>query len=278
MINAVRHMLTNIYNNIPEEILELAFDCKGGQKSLDEAIIEKIIEARLVPDCSAISGQYKEIMLDPKWAMTSYIDQVNSPTVTLPYVVYKIPPEAREHRKLVAVLEITLPYGSMSSIAMMGGSSKSNGHLGINGGSFAEQAINGLTGQSNMLLPSPILLDGGHVKLIPMEYGIMQSYTLILHCRLEYDKDFTNLTPDAITQLSELGVTATKAFIYNKLVVKLDMGAIKSGQEIGRIREIIDSYADQQERYNVLREEFHGSAENLDVNTMYQRYLQGIFI
>lgn len=275
MIGAVRHMLTNIYNQIPEEILDLAFERHGQRKSLDEAIIENIIEGRLVVDCSAMSGQFKEIALDPKWASASYIDQINAPNVTIPYVVYKIPPEAREHRSLVDVLEITLPYGSMSSIAMMGGAFRNCGSMGINAGSFADQALNGLTGNEDLLLPTPILLDGSHVKLTPMEYGIMQSYTLILKCRLEYDKDFTNMPTDAVVQLSQLGVLATKAYIYNKLVVKLDMGYIRSGQEIGRIREIIDSYQDAQEKYDVQIQSFHG-AMDLDPNTLYERILHGL--
>ena len=274
MISAVRHMLTNIYSNIPEEVLDLAFDRKEGT-SLDEEIKEKIIKARLVVDCSAISGQYKEITLDPKWAMASYIDQINAPNVTIPYVVYKIPPEAREHRSIVDVMELSLPYGSMSSIAMMGGAFRNCGQIGINGGSFADQAINGITGQSDLLLPTPILLNGSQVKLTPMEYGIMQSYTLILKCRLEYDPDFTNMPTDAIVQLSELGVLATKSYIYTQLIVKLDMGYIRSGQEIGKIREIVESYADVQDRYAVQLQAFHG-AMDLDVNTLYERILQGI--
>lgn len=277
MINAVRHMLNNIYSQIPEEILELAFDTKGGRKSIDEEIIEKVIEGRLRPDCSAISGKYKEIVLDQKWALTSYLEQENAPAVTIPYVVYKIPKSAREDRQIVSVTEVTLPYGSTSIMAMMGGATKNCNYLGITGGSFADQAINGVTGHSNLTLPTPILLDGGHVKLTPMEYGIFQSFTLLLKCRLEYDKDFTNLTPDAIFQLSELGVTATKAYIYNKLTVKLDMGMIKSGAEIGKIREIIDSYADANDRYLVTREEFHGIAD-LDIEELRQRFLMGIFI
>lgn len=277
MDNPILHMLTNIHNQIPEEILSLAFDKKGGHRSIDQAIKDEIVEGRLLPDLSAISGQYKEIVLDPSWALSSYLDKMSQPMTTTPYVVYKVPPEYREHRKIVAVMELTLPYGSSSSIALLGGTSTLNSrYLGVTSDTFARQALNGVTGNENVLMPTPILLNGSHIKLTPMEFGIMQSYPFVLKCRLEYDKDFTNLTPDAVLQLSELGVCACKAYIYNKLVVKLDQGAIHSGQEIGRIREIIDSYADQNERYLVIREEFHGTAETLDVNTMYERILMGI--
>lgn len=276
MINAITHMLENIHANIPEEILDLAFNLKGDARSLDQAILDEIVQNRILPDVSAIAGQYKEIVLDPKWASTSTIEAFNYDHHVVPYVVYTIPPEYREHRRIVAVMELGLPYGSHSSLAMMGGMGRACQYMGVTAGTYAEGALNGITGNNNLLMPTPILLDGSRVKLTPMEFGMLQSYSMVLKCRLEYDPDFTNLTPDAVIQLSKLGVTAAKAYVYNKLIIKLDQGAIMSGQEIGKIREIVESYSDQQERYDVLREEFHGSAEALDVNTLRERMLLGI--
>lgn len=277
MPGAIRQLLTSIHNQIPEEILELAFDTEGGIKSLDDVILYEIVDGRLLPELSAYSGQYKEIVLDPSWANTSYIDRVAAPYNTVPYVVYEVPPRYREHRKIVRAIGVSFPYGTSTIPSMLG----STGHsvsrfMGISGDSFGRQALNGITGNDNIMLPTPILLDGSRIKLTPMEFGIIQYHPLLLQCRLEYDKEFTNLTPDAVIQLAELAVTACKAYIYNKLIIKLDMGAIHSGQEIGKIKEIIESYSDQNERYLVLREDFHGAAETLDINTMQAKILMGI--
>lgn len=106
----------------------------------------------------------------------------------------------------------------------------------------------------------------------------MKFNPLLLKCRLEYDIDFTNLTPNAVIQFSEVVLAATKAYVWTKLVVKIDQGVSLSGQEIGVIRNIIDEYAGQNDRYNVIKEEFHGSAEILDVETMVERFAAGIYI
>ncbi len=277
MINAIRHMLSKIHMQIPPEILELAFETKGGRKSIDEVITEKIIEDQLIPDCSAIAGQWKEIVLDPKWVIQSSVDLTNTLT-TVPYAIYEVPDYAREYRRIVSVLELSLPFGTSSSMAMVGSMSLDCQYSGVTAGSIGEQAINGVTGVQNFRLPDPLLIAYNKIKLTPMNLSLLSAFALVLRCRLEYDKEFTNLTPDAVIELSELAVAATKAYIYNQMSVKIDMGVMKSGQEIGKIREIIDSYADQIDRYNVLRDEFHGSAEILDHNQMFDRFRLGIFI
>lgn len=279
MINAVTHALNNVYSNIPPEILDMAFDLKGGRLSVDEAIVQRVIEGNVLPDISALAGQFKEIVLDPNWAVHSSIDRKgNASMVSVPYAVYTIPPEFRENRSIVSVIDVSVPYGASTSFSMGIGATMSVGYSGVGAGTFAQQAMNGMTGEGNMLLPTPIPLSGNQIKLTPMEFGMMSTLSLVLRCRLEYDRDLTNLTPDAVLQFSELVLTATKQFIYNQLIVKIDQGAIMSGQEIGKVREIIESYMDAGDRYKVIREEFHGSAEALDINTLADRLALGIFL
>lgn len=279
MINAVTHALKNIYASIPVEILELAFDQKGGRRSLDDLIVSEIIEGRVRLDLSALAGQFKEIKLLPEWAIhSSIMNYNNQSTMDVPYAVYTVPAAEREFRSIVAVLELSLPYGSSSSLAMGAGASHNCGFVGVHGGTFAQQQMNGITGNNNLPMPTPILLAGSKIKLTPMEFSIMRYHPLHLKCRLEYDMDFTNLTPDAVIQFSEVVLAATKAYIWTKMVVKIDQGVSLSGQEIGVVRTIIDDYAGQNDRYNVLKEEFHGSAEVLDVNTLMDRLVAGIFL
>lgn len=278
MINAIDHALRNVYQNIPIEILELAFNQQGGRKSLDEEITQKVIEDRIRPDLSAIAGQYKEIILDPSWASVAEVSSDNASLISnVPYAIYCIPPKAREYRQITGVIGMQMPYGATNSLAMAASGLQGGMVRGVSAGTFANQAINGITFNDTPLMPTPILMAGNQIRITPFEMSMMRSFSWLLKCRLEYDKDFTNLTPDAVVQLSELVVTATKAFIFNALTIKLDMGYIRSGQEIGRIREIIDQYAEQVERYNVIRMEFHGSAEQLDINTLRERLLMGIF-
>jgi hypothetical protein len=274
MVNAVEQALRSVYIKIPQEILELAFDQKGKRRSLDEAITEEIIEGRVRPDVSAICGQYKKIVMLPQWARMSRMQTSDANMIPLiPFAIYKIPPEAREYRSITQVLSMSMPYGATNSLAMMASGMMGGMTRGVTAGSFANAAMNGVTFNDAPIMPTPILMAGNQIKITPAEMAMITSFSWILDCRLEYDKDFTNLTPDAVVQLSELIVTAAKAWIYNRLTIKLDMGYIHSGQEVGRVKEIIDTYADAGDRYDVIRKEFHGSAEQLDVNTMRDRLL-----
>ncbi len=277
MLNAVDHALRNVYNNIPMEILELAFDLKGQRRSLDEAIIDEVIEGRVRPDVSAIAGQYKEIVMLPQWAKVAELQIHDANMVPIvPYAIYTVPPQSREYRMISGVISMSLPYGATNSLAMMSSGMLEGMTGGINAGSLACQALNANTYQNVPSLPTPILMAGNQIRITPVEMSMIRSFSWILKCRLEYDKDFTNLTPNAIVQLSELILTATKAWIFNKLTVKLEMGYVHSGQEVGRVKEIIDGYSEQADRYNVIRMEFHGSADPLDVNTMREMLLLGL--
>lgn len=277
MLNAIDHALRNVYSNIPMEVLELAFDQKNKRRSLDEAIIEEIIEGRVRPDVSSIAGQYKEIVMMPSWATVAELQTNDANMVPIvPYAMYTVPPQAREHRLISSVISMSLPYGATNSLAMMSSGMSGGMTGGINAGALGMQVMNANTFGNVPSLPTPILMAGNQIRVTPVEMAMIRSFSWILKCRLEYDKDFTNLTPNAVIQLSELIVTATKAWIYNKLTVKLEMGYVHSGQEVGRVKEIIDSYAEQAERYNVIRMEFHGAAEPLDVNTMREMLLLGL--
>jgi hypothetical protein len=76
----------------------------------------------------------------------------------------------------------------------------------------------------------------------------------------------TNITPGGVKQFCKLVILATKAWIYNETVIDLDMGYLYKGMEVGRVREIIDSYADSAELYSEFLEEYRGVGFMMDPN------------
>lgn len=278
MSNAIDLALRKIYISIPRQILEFAFQKEPDErsKSLDECIVDKIIKGFVKPDLDSISGKFKEIALDPAWCIETHVPSGYMSAVPLiPYAVYSIPSYARENRNLSQVISLKSPYISLGSIGQIAGVVGTPG-LGINAGNLACTILDGQTGSKTPILPNPILLQGNKVKLTPMEMSMMTMFPWILECRLEFDNDFTNLTPDSLSSFSELVLSATKSYIYNKTVIEMDMGVVHSGQAIGAFKEIITEYKDQFERYQVLRNDFHSAATYLDQDTMREILLMGL--
>ncbi|MNY68424.1 hypothetical protein D3C86_2061840 [compost metagenome] len=66
---------------------------------------------------------------------------------------------------------------------------------------------------------------------------------------MSHDPNLSNIPPSFADPFTELVILATKAFIYNRAIIELDEGAIRGGASLGRIREIVDSYADANVMY-----------------------------
>lgn len=278
MANAIDLALRKIYISIPKQILEFAFQKEPDErsKSLDECIVSKVIEGFVRPDLNSISGKYKEIALDPAWCVETYVPSSYVSAIPLiPYAVYHVPNHARENRNISQVLCVKSPYMGLGSIGSFSSAVGTPG-LSLNAGNIACSILDNMTGAKTPVLPNPILLQGNKIKLTPMEMSMMTMFPWILQCRLEFDIDFMNMTPDALSSFCELVLAATKSYIYNNTVIEMDMGVVHSGQNIGMFREIITEYKDQFERYEVLRNDFHSASNYLDQETMREIMLMSL--
>lgn len=278
MSNAIDLALRKINMSIPRQILEQAFQKEPDErsKSLDECIVDKVINGFVRPDLNSISGKFKEIALNPDWCVETYVPEGYTAAIPLiPYAVYHVPSYARENRNISQTIGLKSPYTSYGSIGTFGGIVGTPG-LGVNAGNLACSILDGMTGEKTPILPTPILLQGNKIKLTPMEMSMMTMFPWILQCRLEFDIDFTNLTPDALSSFCELVLSAVKSYIYNVTIVDMDMGVVHSGQPIGIFREIITEYKDQFERYEVLRNDFHSASTYLDQDMMRETLLMCI--
>jgi hypothetical protein len=271
MFNAINYILSYVFNNIPEPILVEAFLPKSGAtpNSLDYYIRKDVIEKRVLPDCNLYGGKRKYILLTSdmleKVDMPAKYSLVSAASIG----VYRIPPEIREYRELSHAIELRFPYSA-------------SGYATAN---FPAMISHGqtLTSKANDILdshtyahaanpPQPILLNGDLVQLDPPQFSHID-YLLV--CTLKYDKNFTNINPDAITPLSELVLSATKNYIYNKLTLQIDRGFLVGGQEFGKFKEIVERYENEQERYKELMLEFRGGA-TLD-RAIFRDVVQGMF-
>lgn len=257
MHRPLEHIFVGISQNIPEEILDLAFRKYENipsqlNLSLHDLIRQKVIRGRMLRDCNIVGGKIKQIVLSQDYLEDITYGYAESSLMIGKYCLYRIPTEEREGVALAEVNGITYPSN-------LGGS-----HLniaGYGGGATLPIVANGVldaqTYQSSTSRPTPELLSGDLVRLNPPQYNHID---WVLSCRLCYDDSFSNINQAAIIPLTRWAICAVKAYIYNYLVIKLDRGAVEFGSELGRVKEVIDKYSEEDVRYWELLDKFAGGA------------------
>ena len=253
MIHAFDNALRMVYNTIPIEILEATFRPKDFQVSLDERIKEVIINGRVLPDCNVNAGQIKRIPLSLCQIERVIPDPIfNSITSPTPGTLYRVPPHLREHRDIVGVIDISYLYDFT-------GFNDTPFGFGTNGNSvksLAAAVLNSHTHRNACLTPTPKLLTDNMILITPTN-SFLTDWALV--CRLGYDTEFTNLPNSAVLPLGKLITTATKAYIWVNLTIRIDQAALSGGQELGRFKEIVDKYEADLDRYEVDLKDLRGS-------------------
>jgi hypothetical protein len=235
--------LDRVKFEINPEVLELAFaprrynpakqnftrENRSGV-STDAMIRRAIIDARVMVDINLCSGVENVVSLnglpveriDP-WSM-----------------IYRIPKERTGGRTITAVYSLSFGQGSVLGTS-------------YNGTSDSSAALDAAAGvlQSNMpwtqVQTAFVSLIGENTVLVS-NMG-QQPGALYLRCQVTHEPNLANIAPENYDVFTELVILAAKAYVYNNTIVSLDEGAIKAGASIGRIREIIDGYADSNQLY-----------------------------
>ena len=248
---AMNIALTRIKHNIPEEILTEAFkvsDDKYLQVPIPifEKIKKYVIRDRVLLDCDLVGGDPTKIPI-----VINYYEQTkeyyqNGIFIAPQYAVYRIPPEARNNLPIADVMGLSLDAGT-------GNFSSGGGGASVWG--FSEQVLSSRTLSNATIMPIPRLLSFDLVKITPAQ---MAHTDFVLECRLSYGEDFQNMNSSAIDPWAELCVWATKAYVYNRLKIRIDRAYITGGSDLPTMKEIVDGYADANERYKELLDQFAG--------------------
>jgi len=241
-MNIIEKAITDLSFNIPREILERTFvsvDLFGRliPVSLETKIREKVIDARVLVDMNIIGGEQ----------VTFALDDINPQWIDPPYsAVYKIPKTKTRGQRISSVLSVA--YGAMNA----------------SGNIFSAQAASspmldavGQVLQAAMPIP---MVSTASVEMIG-ENTIFVKDTINIptqlwcRCFIENDENLNNLSVRYAHDFSQLVELATKAYVFNSMNIKLDMGQLHAGLNLGKIREIIDGYADANEQYKQHLEE-----------------------
>lgn len=249
MENSIHYLLKEIYLKIPSEILKETF--KPQDKSLDAVIKEDVIVDIVLRRCNLYSGKIAKIQLK-----SEYFKRLESTGIQFApssVFVYVIPPEAREHRDISHTISLAYPFNYLPPMAYNYGVASQPQNVC----STINRVLGSNVGYPDIpVMPVPILLKNNVIKLEPN----FETYTeYILACLLKYDSNFTNISPNSLRYLSSLGVLATKSLVYNRLIIPIGNAYLMGGQELGKFKEIVESYQDAEEKFEEALLKFRGS-------------------
>lgn len=254
MINAFDNCLRLVYASIPLEILEVAFRPRDYQVSLDARIKDVIISGRVLPDCNVNAGKIKRIPLYACMVEYTLPDPgYNSVTNPSASSLYRVPPQARENRDIVGIIDLSFPYDYTGyNGAQQGFCNNGNSLSGLAGA-----VLDSHTHQNACLTPNPILMPNNMVLINPTN-AFLSDWTLV--CRLGYDEEFTSLSRSSVLALGRLVLTATKAYIWTNLTIRIDQAVLSGGQELGQFKNIVDEYRSSHDQYKDDLTKFNASA------------------
>lgn len=211
----IEYSLDRIHREIPEMILNLAFgvtvwEYQSNRISLDARIRSEVIHGIVVPDCNIVGGEIVTIPL------------YNCEWEYLPYGVrITIPLSETHHRYISAILSVEMVNRTLEPYQL------TEGHPAP-------------TGSPEVYLVAP------NVIFLPINPINRFAH---VRCTLENDPNLANYSQKAQYDLAELSVRAAKALIHNKLRMSVTITASTGGNVDGRIREVVDGYADAWEQY-----------------------------
>ena len=252
--STMTYVLSYISQNIPPEILQLAFKPRKFNTTVDQRILSEIVEGPILLDTNLIGGKRRDIYLNASWQMDLPRGDINGLMGTgLEGTFYKVPPEAREYRNISSVLGPTSYIGG--ALPGTGVNFSGNGGFGNTANGMLSQMMGTHTFAQYPVLPQATLEGTNIIRLFPdiLTDGIAISIML------EYDSEFLNMNQSAIHAMRNLCLCATQRYIATQLRVSIDETEVVAGMEIGVVKEIVVDYQQKGEQYPELLMKLKGA-------------------
>lgn len=233
-MNAITYALQRIRQDIPPQVLTLAFTEPAAKQfaipvSVDSVIKERVLVERVLVDCNLVGGA--EVVIN----LNSATHERVQPGVH----VYRIAKQLTQNRNILSALNIGFTNDGMGNISHQFG--------------MQDEVLNVAKQQLSSMLSIQIISDarvnviGDNV--IMAEHADFYMGRIYLRCVIENDSNMNHLNPRSWDNFATLCTLAVKSYIYMNNVVSLDRGYMQGGSEIGAYKDIIDGYSDANETY-----------------------------
>jgi hypothetical protein len=236
-VNPLDIILQRIYSTIPRELLDLGFNQHNESEgsTLDDKILDRVVRRRVIQDVSIAQGRPKPIILREEYRLRA--DDIREFYLgpSIQGDLYQVPPDVRDHRNISAIRNVSFGIGYARSY---GASPMLYANQGNTMNNLAGAITESHTRSSAILTPVATLWDGNVIQITPTT-TVDQ---LVIECVLAYDDNLTNLPASMVDPIAELCVIAAKQMLFTDLVIKIDIGQVFAGANIGRIRDMVDRY------------------------------------
>ncbi len=263
-MNAIRYALDQVKRRIPKGILEEVFRPKDYiyQQSLynvDHLMETQVIRPRVMTDCDIVGGT--EVIISLDGLNVTRLDPITT--------VFRVPKDVTNGRTITSALSIG--YGNASMLALPGLT-----------GSFKPCSVTPLlqAGQAMLDQHMPIPVSGtARLQLIAENTIMVRDPTTalgaisFLRCILANDENLSHIQTKSYLHFAKLCELAVKSYIYNEYALVLDRAFITGGYEIGKFKEMVDSYADSEEMYQTYLTETWQAVAFMNDSETYQRYM-----
>lgn len=241
-MNPISKAAYEVTRRIPPQILKEVFrdksyNWRSTPVTIEEQIKNKVIKDRVLVDCNLVGGT--EVLIPLYNVANERSDDYT--------FVYYIPKSATQNRSIMSVLSMS--YLSSSSYSTQAGM-YNNTLTGSGNGATLGGAASALHLAAS---PAPPV-STARVQLIAENTVMVRDTTPILangqlRCILGNDEDFNHLQMRSVLAFCKLVELAVKNYIYNEYSVEIGLAFLSGGQELGRFKEIVDTYSDAGEQY-----------------------------
>lgn len=234
-MDLITKCLEEVHHNIPEPILQAAFKDqritqRGVPLSVDTRILEQVIDKRVRVDCN-LKGAMQVVI--PLVGITpERLDSFSA--------IYRVPKSITQGRRITSVLSISYGEGAHMPGAQQYLNTSSNMKMQV--GKILDAALD-----LPLVSTAYLQLIGENTVFIEGELSLPTN--MFLRCFVTHDSEFSSIKPSSYHSFTSMVVLAVKAHIYKELLVKMDMGQLHFGMQLGTFREIVDSYSDANEMY-----------------------------
>lgn len=269
-MDIVRSAIAEVKRRINRHVLDKAFLKPNSwyqinaQATVEDQINTLVIRPRVMFDCNLVGG------------ITALIPLAGLP-VDRPannIAIIKIPKERSYGKSIISVSNVN--YYDISVTGLFGslpGFGYSNLLDGSDGSAVMSSATSVLAALDNIPITSTsnvTLIGENTIRL--MDIFTMPSNS-VLRCYLENDENLANIQPRSWPEFFKLVEFATKAYIYNELIVDLDTSELQGGQALGVFKSIVESYSEAEQNYQDLLKSWRAVAFMND-NDSQQRFIK----
>lgn len=261
--NAVQRALLQLHYTIPAEILDETFlnnenSYREESYSLDDKIKELVVHRRVNVDADLVGGNLVFIYIGDLF--TEYVN---------PYTaIVRIPKSKTAGKTIVSVL-------SVYNILEVGMSTPGAANPFIeNNLVLAGNAMMNAMASAPAIISAYLELIGENTVLIRQNTTLTNMN--FIRCILSNNEDMSNLQLRSIPQYCKLVELGVKSYIYNYWAVKIGLGFLVGGKELGPFKDVVESYSDAEQQYQEYLNNVWGAVQFMNSNENYVEYVVNV--